>query len=343
MDLEIADHVGPLVTHDGTVVPGARLVYAMYGRLNDARDNAILFPTRFGATHRENEFLIGPGKALDPGRWCVIVPNLFGNGVSSSPSNTPAPFDGPRFPSVTIADAVRVQHHLVHEVLGIPKLALVVGWSMGAQQAYEWAARYPRMVSRLAVICGAARTAVHNKVFLESLRAAIRADAAWEGGEYRSPPGAGLRAVGRIYAGWAYSQDWYREGLHLTMGDFGTLDSYLAGYWDRLFEQRDANNILSMTWTWIHHDISANERHAGNLQSALQAIEADTLLLPASTDLYFRTADNLLEQPLIRRCALEEIPTIWGHMCASGQNAADTAFIDSALRRLLARDAPGSP
>ena len=338
MDVAIAEHVGPLITHDGTTIPAARLVYATYGKLNRARDNAILFPTRFGATHRENEFLIGPGKALDPGRWCVIVPNLFGNGLSSSPSNTPAPFDGPRFPSVTIADAVRVQHQLVSEVLGISRLALVVGWSMGAQQAYEWAARYPDRVSRLAVICGAARTAVHNAVFLESLRAAIRADAAWAGGEYRTPPLGGLRAVGRIYAGWAYSQDWYREGLHLGMGEFDTLESYLAGYWDRLFEQRDANNLMSMTWTWIHHDISANDRHRGDLRSALQAIDADTLLMPARTDLYFRTADNLAEQPLIRRCVLEEIPTIWGHMCASGQSPVDTRFIDSALRGLLGRE-----
>jgi homoserine O-acetyltransferase len=332
---QVETFVAPLVLQNGARLTAARLVYAVYGRLNRTRDNAILYPTRFGATHLENEFLIGPGRALDPERWCIIVPNLFGNGLSSSPSNTGTPYAGPRFPDVSVGDAVRMQHHLVHDVLEIPELALAVGWSMGGQQAYEWASRYPDMVKRLAVICGAARTSDHNKVFLKSLRAAIHADGSWNGGEYEHPPLAGLRAVGRIYAGWAYSQDWYRAGLHLKMGDFRDLDDYLAGYWDRLFEARDANNLLSMTWTWIHHDISANEVYRGDLSAALRAIKAVTLLMPAATDLYFRTADNEYEQTLLARCRLLEIPTIWGHMSASGQSPEDTHFIDAALRELL--------
>lgn len=327
--------VAPLVLQSGVRLPEARLVYAVYGRLNRARDNAILYPTRFGATHRENEFLIGAGRALDPEHWCIIVPNLLGNGVSSSPSNSPAPFDGPRFPNVAIRDAVRLQHHLVRDVLGIRRLALAVGWSMGGQQAYEWASLYPDMVERLAVVCGAARTAEHNKVFLKSLRAALHADASWEGGEYKQPPLAGLRAVGRIYAGWAYSQDWYRAGLHLKVGEFLDLDDYLAGYWDRLFEARDANNLLSMMWTWIHHDISANDVYRGDLPASLRAIKATTLLMPAATDLYFRTADSEYEQARLVKCRLIEIPTIWGHMSGSGQNPHDTEFIDCALRELL--------
>lgn len=337
MEADVRRVAVPLVTQDGVQFDDAYLVYAVYGRLNAARDNVILFPSRFGATHRENEFLIGSGRALDPDRWCIIVPNLFGNGVSSSPSNTPPPFDGPRFPRMTIADAVQAQYHVIRDDLDIQHIALAVGWSMGGQQVYEWAARYPDAVQRLAVICGAARTSEHNKVFLHSLRAAIQADATWQGGDYRHPPLSGLRVAGRIYAGWAYSQDWYRAGLHLEMGDYPDLDAYLAGYWDHLFEQRDANNILSMTWTWIQHDISANERYGGNMRAALQAITADTLLMPASTDLYFRTADNVAEGAFLPRSRLLEIETVWGHMCASGQSALDTRRIDAALRDFLSR------
>jgi homoserine O-acetyltransferase len=327
--------VAPLELCAGVLLPTARLVFKRYGTLNAARDNAIVFPTRFGATHRENEFLIGPGRALDSERYCIIVPNLFGNGLSSSPSNTAPPYDGPRFPAITIRDAVRMQHHLLHDILGIRKLALAVGWSMGGQQAYEWACAYPHMVRRLAVVCGAARTAEHNKVFLKSLRTALIADAAWNEGYYTDPPLAGLRAVGRIYAAWAYSQDWFHNGLHLQIGSYGNLDGYLAGYWDRLFEARDANNLLSMIATWIDHDISANDVYRGDLARALSAIEATTLLIPASTDLYFRTADNERERLHMRDAQLLEIPTVWGHMAGSGQSANDSHFIDSALRRLL--------
>lgn len=78
-----------------------------------------------------NEWLIGAGKALDPEKYFIIVPCLFGNGQSSSPSNTPAPFDGPRFPNCTLYDNVKCQHRLVTEKFGIKKIALVTGWSMG--------------------------------------------------------------------------------------------------------------------------------------------------------------------------------------------------------------------
>lgn len=338
-DSAVQEFVADLERQDGAPLPGAKLVYKTYGTLNADRSNAILYPTRFGGTHEQNEFLIRPGFALDPEKYFIVVPNMFGNGVSSSPSNTPEPFGRGAFPATTIYDNVRFQHRLVTEVLGIERFALGVGWSMGAQQAFQWAALYPDMVPRLACICGTAKTAPHNRVFLESLRAAILADGTFKDGFYEAPPLGGLRAVGRIYAGWAYSQDWYRARGFQTLG-FETLDDYLAGYWDALYEQRDANNIMAMTWTWIHNDISANAAFNGDLPVALGAITARTLLLPCMTDLYFRTADNEAELQHLREARLVEIPSIWGHMSGAGQNEPDTLFIDANLKELLAAPLP---
>jgi homoserine O-acetyltransferase len=326
---------GDLELSSGVVLPGARMTCCAYGDLNAARDNAVLFPTRFGASHGENEFLIGTGKALDPDKYSILVPNLFGNGISSSPSNAPPPYDGPAFPRVTIHDAVRFQRQQFANVLGLTRFRLAVGWSMGAQQAYEWACQAPDAVERLVVICGAARTSEHNKVFLKSLQAAILADRRWKDGRYESEPVDGLRAAGRIYAGWAYSQDWYRAGLHLKMGTFPDLDAYLAGYWDALFEKRVAANLLAMINTWIAHDVSANDRYGGDLEHALAAIRARTLLVPCDHDLYFPTADNELELKSIRNGELVELKSVWGHMAASGQSEADNRFIDRLLTEHL--------
>jgi homoserine O-acetyltransferase len=331
---KVQDFVADLERQGGEALTGARLVYKTYGTLNADRSNAILFPTRFGGTHEQNEFLIKPGMALDPERYFVIVPNMFGNGVSSSPSNTREPYGRGVFPMITIYDNVRFQRRLIEE-LGIKRFAMVVGWSMGAQQAFQWASLYPDMVPRLACLCGTAKTAEHNRVVLEALRAAIVADCGFEDGFYDTPPLGGLRAVGRIYAGWAYSQDWYRAKGYQALG-FDTLDDYLVGYWDALYEQRDANNIMAMTWTWIHNDISANEIFGGDLPAALQAIEAETVLMPCMTDLYFRTADNEDELQYLRNGRLVEIPSYWGHMSCAGQNEADTRFIDAQLKALLA-------
>lgn len=331
---ELQEFVADLERQGGAPLPGARLVYRTYGTLNADRSNAIVYPTRFGGTHEQNEFLIRPGFALDPDKYFIIVPNMFGNGVSSSPSNTPDPFGRGAFPDITIYDNVRFQHRLITEGLGIERFVLAVGWSMGAQQAFQWAALYPEMVPKLACLCGTAKTAEHNRVFLESLRAAIVADCAFKDGFYDEPPLSGLKAVGRIYAGWAYSQDWYRARDYRTLG-FETLEDYLAGYWDALYEQRDANNIMAMSWTWIHNDISANDVFNGDLPTALSAITADTLLMPCMTDLYFRTADNEAELQHLANGRLVEIPSYWGHMSGAGQNEPDTLFIDAHLRALL--------
>jgi len=333
-DGELQSFVADLERQGGPSLPNAELVYKTYGTLNEERSNAILFPTRFGGTHEQNEFMIGPGHALDTDHYFVVVPNMFGNGVSSSPVNTPEPHGGGGFPIITIYDNVRQQHRLATETLGLERFALVVGWSMGAQQAYQWAALYPQMVPKLACICGTAKTADHNRVFLESLRAAIEADELFRDGYYDAQPLGGLRAVGRIYAGWAYSQDWYRAKCYRALG-FETLDDYLTGYWDALYKERDANNIMAMTWTWIHNDISANEAFGGDLSAALGAITAKTLLMPGMTDLYFRTADNEDELQHLRDGRLCEIPSIWGHMCGAGQHESDTQFIDQALKDLL--------
>lgn len=149
--------------------------------------------------------------ALDPTRYFIIIPNMLGNGLSSSPSNTPKPHDRSSFPNVTMYDNVRFQHRLVTERFGIERLELVTGWSMGAGQTYQWAVSFPEMVKRILPFCGSAKTSLHNIVFLEGVKAALTADAAFQGGRYDKQPDVGLRALARVYAGWGFSQQFYRE------------------------------------------------------------------------------------------------------------------------------------
>jgi homoserine O-acetyltransferase len=206
----MADHAifeaGDVMLQSGVVLPDVKLVYRTHGQLNAARDNAILYPTHYLGTHDSNAWAIAPGMALDPEKYFIIIPNMLGNGVSSSPSNTPAPFDGPRFPLVTVRDNVLLQHRLVTELFGLTTLALVTGHSMGALQTFQWGALFPDMVRRVAPFCGAARVSRHNWLFLEGCKSALQADAAFAGGDYAAPPVTGIRAFARVYAGWAWSK-----------------------------------------------------------------------------------------------------------------------------------------
>ena len=319
----------------GLRLRGARLAYQTYGELNAARDNVIVFPTFFGSQHPSNEPMIGPGMALDPTRYFIIIPNLFGNGLSSSPSNTPSPYGRARFPRVTYYDNIGFQHRLVTEEFGIERIALVCGFSMGAQQSFHWGALYPDMVERIAPWCGSARTARHNFVFLEGVKAALCADEAWKGGWYDEQPEKGLRAMARVYAGWAPSQAFYREMVYLDLGH-SSLEDYLITSWEGRYLQQDANNILAMVATWQAGDISDNPLYGGDFKKALGSIKARAFVMPSETDQYFPPEDNRIEVSMMPNAELRVIPTIWGHTGGGpGRNPVDTEFIDQALKELL--------
>ena len=161
---------GDVVLQSGITLPGARIVYTTYGSLAADKSNVIVYPTSYGAQHTDIEWLVAPGRILDPSKYFVVIPNMFGNGLSTSPSNIGPPFDQGRYPGVTIHDNVMVQRRMLREVFGVERLKMVYGWSMGGQQAYHWAALFPHAVERVCILCSSARTSEHNKVFLDEER-----------------------------------------------------------------------------------------------------------------------------------------------------------------------------
>jgi len=336
-DYEVYE-LGDWPLESGEMLPNARLAYKTYGNLAPNRDNVVLFPTAYGQRHMDCEPFFQEGLALDPQRWFIVVPNMFGNGLSSSPSNTPPPHDRARFPRMTIDDMVRAQHRLLTERLGIERLALVTGTSMGALQTFHWGAHHPEMVERILPTCGAARCSVHNYVFLEGVKAALTCDPAFQDGDYEARPERGLRAMGRVWAGWALSQAFYRERRYLDLG-FADLEDYLVRAWEEPRLDRDANDMLSMIWSWQHADISAHPRFGGDFDRALAAIEAEAIVMPGSTDLYFPPEDNAYEVARMPHAELRPIQSILGHGAGgrSGRSLEDEAFVDAALKELLAR------
>ncbi len=334
MDYDVFE-VAEFTLQSGMTLRPAKLAYKTFGTLDAEKSNVIVYPTCYSGQHYDSEWLIGPGMALDPQKYFIIIPDMLANGLSSSPSNTPPPFDRARFPNVTVYDNVHLQHALLRERLGIEKIALVTGWSMGAQQTFQWAASFPRMVERIAPFCGTAKTWPHNYVFLEGVKAALRADCAWNGGWYESEPTTGLRAVGRVYAGWGLSQAFYREELYQAMG-YSSLEDFLVGYWEGFFLKRDANNLLAMAWTRQHADISDNPEFHGDLDQALGAIRARAIVMPGQTDLYFAPEDSRWETEHMPNASFRPIPSIWGHFAGAGVNPEDTRFIDDNLKELLA-------
>jgi homoserine O-acetyltransferase len=327
--------LGDLPVQHGGVIRDARIVWRSHGTLNAARDNVILYPCSYTAQHPGMEFLIGPDGILDPTRWFIVIPNMFSNGLSSGAAETPD------YPAVVSGwDLIQSQRRMLAELWGITRLAAVYGFSMGAQQAYHWAALCPEMVQRAFVLCGSARTAVHNRVFLSGLLRTL--EAAPEhlgGGRFSAEPRASLRAFGHIYAGWALSQDFYRAGLYQSVLGAPDLETYLRTEWEAPYDGRRAANLYAQIITWLHGDISANPLYDNDLAKALGAIQARMLLLPSETDLYFRVADNVAELPHLKHAELRPIPSIWGHRAGNPNPAllpAEFAFVRDAVRGWMA-------
>lgn len=325
-----------LQLQSGLVRPRSVLSYQTYGQLNRNRSNAILLATPFGARHESLEWMLKAGGLLDISRYFVIVPDMFGNGLSSSPVQEDEAVPQDPWTNFTIYDNVIAQYRLVTGVLGISRLALVTGWSMGGQQAYQWASAFPALVDRLCVICGSAKTSPHNFVFLEGIKAAlINILEVGCGDNDAAMRHRALRSVARIYAGWALSQAFYREEVWRRLG-YSSLEEFLQCYWEKSFLERQPENLLAHIWTWQHADISANTHHAGNLPSALAGIRARALLMPCETDLYFTVDDSRLELKHLRNAALLPIRSLWGHRAGMPvHDVADQAYIKEALEQLL--------
>jgi homoserine O-acetyltransferase len=223
---------------------------------------------------------------------------------------------------------------LVTEVFGIRRVALVTGYSMGAQQAFQWAASHPDMVERIAPFCGTAKTTPHNAVFIEGVRAALTADAAWMNGDYQQQPVQGLRALSRVYAGWGFSQPFYKRELYREMG-FHSPEAVITGFWEQRYTRRDANNLLSMLRTWQLHDLGATPGFGGSHERALGAIKAKSTVMAAQTDLFFTAEDVEADAALIPGAHFRVIPSFWGHMAGAGINPTDSQFIETEIKALL--------
>jgi homoserine O-acetyltransferase len=324
------------VTESGVILPEAHVVYGTYGHLNAAHDNAVLLPSHYMADHHGYEWLIGPGKALDTSRLFLVATELFGNGHSSSPSNTPEPFHGPRFPVMRIRDNVEAVHRLLTEDLHITHLRAIIGFSMGAQQAFQWAVSYPRFADRIVATSGTAKTYPHGVVRLEGQIAALTADATFNNGDYTSPPVKGLEAFAVVWTGWLYSQEWWRKELwRATAAPGTTFEQLLNKYRTDFIPGADANDLILQMRTWEQHDVGATSGFNGDVERALGSIKVPFLYMPSQTDLYFPISDASYEAGFIPGVLFRPIPSLWGHTAGAASNPEDAKFLNATIGGFL--------
>ncbi|KAH8194706.1 hypothetical protein TruAng_011140 [Truncatella angustata] len=340
--------LGDFKLKSGGSIPNAFIAYKTFG---DASNPAIIYPTWYSGTISTNEWLIGDSKTLSPQKYYIIIPALIGNGESVSPSNTP---DLRPWPDVTFYDNVKAQYRLVTEELGVKHAKCVLGWSMAAGQTYQWITQYPDFTDLAVPFLGSAKTSPHNQVFLEGVKAAVLAAKGTSSGgvvKGEATPGSsyrgwsdtereiGLKALGRVYAGWGFSQAFYREKVYETYLGFKDLEDFMVNFWEAWALSKDPENMLAMLHTWQAADVSDQEPYNKDFDAAMKGIKAKTLVLPGETDLYFPPEDSYIEvqamNPNVGMCIV--IPSIWGHWAGGpGTSKEDAKWLDEKLKSFFA-------
>lgn len=323
-------------TETGVTLPTAHIVYGTYGHLNAGHDNAVLLPSHYMANYHGYEWLIGAGKVLDTTKFFLVATELFGNGRSSSPSNTPEPYHGPRFPLMTIRDNVEAVHQLLTRKLKITHLHAIVGFSMGAQQAFQWAVSYPAFADRIVATSGTAKTYPHGIVRLEGQIAALTADDAFQNGDYKTQPKKGLEAFAVVWTAWLYSQEWWRRELWKASAPAGTtFEQVLENYRTDFIPGADANDLILQMRTWEHHNVGNTAGFDGDVEKALKSVKVPFLYMPSETDLYFPLTDARYEAAFIPGVSLTPIPSLWGHTAGAASNPADSIFLNEKIGTFL--------
>jgi homoserine O-acetyltransferase len=171
----------------GEVIRDCRVGYRTFGKLNADKSNAIVFPTWASGTTEQLKSQIGPGKLVDSDKYFVIAVDAFGNGVSSSPSNSKLQ---PRmtFPEFTLADCVSAQHELVTKHLKLNHVRAVVGISMGGMQTFQWLVSYPDFMDLAIPVVGSPRLGSYDLLLWQAQIDAIKNDRGWSEGNYTTNP-----------------------------------------------------------------------------------------------------------------------------------------------------------
>jgi homoserine O-acetyltransferase/O-succinyltransferase len=324
---------GDLKLESGEVIKDFSISYVTHGTLNAKKSNAILMVTAISGNHHRIDFMIGPGKALDPQKYFIICTDAIGNGLTSSPSNSKAQ---PRmqFPKFTVRDMVESQYRLLKEKFGIEHVVAVIGPSMGGMQTLQWGVSHPDFMDALVAMVPLAKTPGWTVAVLEASRKAIMTDAAWKDGNYDAPPEKGVRL--------------WRDILNLLAAR--TPDMYQAQFkngmdvlpWMQEQENAamkafDANDWIYQTWAYERHDVGTTPGFNGDTAKALASIKAKTLILTGTKDLLNPEFEPIETGKYIHDVTMETISpgTVTGHASAGGFNASDVEFINRDVGKFL--------
>jgi homoserine O-acetyltransferase/O-succinyltransferase len=304
--------LGAFKTTGGVTIPNCRLGYRTIGTLNAEKTNAVLFPTWFNGKSEQLLANAGKDKLVDSSRFFVIFVDALGNGISSSPSNSPD------FPAISIRDMVNAEYELVTKTFGIKKLYAVMGISMGGMQTFEWLVAYPEMMERAVPIVGTPQQSTYDKLLWTTQLKAIE-DARRLTGNAENA----MAMVARLHA-LALSSPSFRNQQTPT-ADF---DKFIQAE-EKNYQALRADNWAAQLKAMIAHDVA---RNSGSLAQAAWRVKAKLFVVVERQD-HMVNPDSALEFARYAKAEALEVTGNCGHLFASCDNAAVVAAVQKFLNQ----------
>lgn len=311
---------GKFALESGQCLDNVEIAYRSWGDPANAADKAILICHALTGSADVDAWwpnIIGPGKAFDPQHDFVICANILGSCYGTTGPVSIVAQSGNRyradFPRISVRDMVNLQRVLIDE-LGVARLELVTGPSLGGMQALEWAVSYPDRVGSIVPIGVGGRHSAWCIGISEAQRAAIAADPNWKDGYYSddAPPSNGLAAA-RMMAICTY-RSWQsfdaRFGRDRRSDGRFQVQSYLRHQGDKINDRFDANTYVTLTHAMHTHDIS---RGRGDYPDVLRSIQQPALVVSVSTDSLYPPEEQQVLANHLPNSRYEVLESLHGH------------------------------
>jgi len=325
--------LGEFAFEGGGRIPNLRMSYVTHGKLNAAKDNAILFMHGWGSNHHGFDQMIGPGKPLDTDKYFIICTDELGNSQTTfehttSPTNSGLKMNFPRYNG---RDKIKAEHKLVTEVLGIPRLLAVTGISSGADHSVQMAVLYPHFMDGILPVSGGALSSTQGFFYGALYMSVIESCQGWQGGHYDENPRQCATNALSTFVPYFYSREWWARNIDNPEA-YTTWRNQWGEYYLDIQDARDLYyRMMAAGSGWI----GDTPGFGGDVNAALGSINATTLFLYSSHDQFFLPQHIAAQVKAIPSARAVEVDSTAGHLICCNADPQATFAMGTAIRAFL--------
>jgi homoserine O-acetyltransferase len=327
-------NLGEFEFEGGGKIQNLRISYVTHGKLNAARDNAILFMHGFGLNHHQADHLIGPGRPLDTDKYFLICPDALGNTQTKFEHSTSPTTSGlkMKFPFYNARDVVKANYRLLTQELGIPHLLAVTGISMGGLLSVQFAVSYPDFIDGIFPIVGGALWGTDVVYFMSSLQiSSIEACKGWDGGNYDENPNQCASNALSVMIPYFYTREWWDQYVD-------TPEAYTKwrnNWGDYYLDIQDARDLYYLRKAFGRSWLGDTPGFNGDVNAALRSIKAQALFIGSPQDLFYLPHHTETQVKAIPNARALWIDSVAGHLICCNADPQATWAMGEAIRGFL--------